>query len=95
AFPPKKINWLYGYRTPRSMKSQESWNAANKYANDLMMYVAIITIISQIILYFIFPREIAVLTSCGLMCILLVLSLIVVEKFLKENFDQEGKRKSP
>ena len=25
-FPPKKINYFYGYRTKASMKSQESWN---------------------------------------------------------------------
>ncbi|WP_370086327.1 SdpI family protein [Ekhidna sp.] len=93
-FPPKKINALYGYRTPRSMKSQESWNAANQYANDLMMWVAIITIIFQIGLHFLFPRAVAILTSCGIMTALLVGSLFVVENFLKRNFDENGVRKS-
>lgn len=31
-YPPKKINNLYGYRTPASMKSQERWDEANRFA---------------------------------------------------------------
>lgn len=93
-FPPKKINALYGYRTTRSMKSQEAWDAANQYANDLMMWVAILTIIAQLCLHFFFPRAAAILTSCGIMTVLLVVSLFVVENFLKRNFDENGVRKS-
>lgn len=36
-FPPKKINSFYGYRTPRSMKNQENWDFAQKYAGQLML----------------------------------------------------------
>jgi uncharacterized membrane protein len=36
-FPPKKINSLYGYRTPNSMKSQENWDFANRYSNRLAL----------------------------------------------------------
>ena len=32
-FPPKKINYFYGYRTKASMKSQESWNFAQNYTS--------------------------------------------------------------
>ncbi|MFH6602884.1 SdpI family protein [Maribacter algicola] len=28
--PPKNINWLYGYRTKRSMANQEVWEYANR-----------------------------------------------------------------
>lgn len=31
-FPPKKINYLYGYRTKSSMKSHERWTFAQKFA---------------------------------------------------------------
>jgi len=38
-FPPKKINSLYGYRTGSSMKSQETWDfAQRKSANDLKLF---------------------------------------------------------
>jgi len=31
-YPPKKINWWYGYRTTNSMLSQERWDFAQLYA---------------------------------------------------------------
>ena len=31
-FPPKKINSLYGYRTNKSMKSQSSWDFAQRFS---------------------------------------------------------------
>lgn len=31
-YPPKKINWFYGYRTTSSMKSQERWDFAQGYS---------------------------------------------------------------
>lgn len=32
-FPPKKINWSYGYRTRRSMQSEAAWNFAQRYCS--------------------------------------------------------------
>ncbi|GAB3831887.1 SdpI family protein [Hymenobacter jeollabukensis] len=29
--PPKQINWLYGYRTARSMRTPAAWHEANTY----------------------------------------------------------------
>jgi len=34
-FPPKKINHLVGYRTPRSRKSQEAWEFAQRYCGRI------------------------------------------------------------
>jgi uncharacterized membrane protein len=31
-FPPKKINYIYGYRTSTSMESQEKWDFSQKYS---------------------------------------------------------------
>ena len=35
-YPPKKINGLYGYRTTRSCKSQETWDFAQRYSAKLL-----------------------------------------------------------
>jgi uncharacterized membrane protein len=35
-FPPKKINYLYGYRTSASMKSQDRWDFAQRYSSKKM-----------------------------------------------------------
>lgn len=36
-YPPKEINSLYGYRTKKSMKSQEAWNFAQIYSSKLII----------------------------------------------------------
>lgn len=33
--PPKKVNGIYGYRTSRSMKNQDTWNFAHLYCGKL------------------------------------------------------------
>lgn len=33
--PPRKINRVYGYRTHRSMKNQDTWNFAHLYCGKL------------------------------------------------------------
>ena len=35
--PPKEINNLYGYRTPRAMKNQKIWEYAQVYSAKVMM----------------------------------------------------------
>jgi uncharacterized membrane protein len=49
-FPPKKINGIYGYRTPRSMKNQSNWNYAQKLGGKYMMIFAVVISITQMIL---------------------------------------------
>lgn len=43
-FPPKKVNIIYGYKTPKSMNSQESWNFAQNYSSIKMIQSGIFSI---------------------------------------------------
>ncbi|WP_442413943.1 SdpI family protein [Mesonia sp.] len=36
-FPPREINSFYGYRSAKSMKSQEAWDFAQAFSSKLMM----------------------------------------------------------
>ena len=36
-FPPKKMNHIYGYRTKKSMHSEENWEFAQTYSAKLMI----------------------------------------------------------
>lgn len=40
-FPPRKINYFYGYPTRRSMKSSERWKTANKMAPKMMLVLSL------------------------------------------------------
>lgn len=41
-FPPKKINGLYGYRTSRSMQSQEAWDFSQRYSSKIMVVIGVV-----------------------------------------------------
>jgi uncharacterized membrane protein len=43
-FPPKKINYLYGYRTSASMKSQERWDFSQRYSAVQMIRIGFIMV---------------------------------------------------
>lgn len=44
-YPPKKINYLYGYRTEASMKNQQTWDEANRFSARLMIKIGWILIL--------------------------------------------------
>ena len=44
-YPPKEINMLYGYRTKKSMSSQEAWDFSQKYASKKMIQIGIILLL--------------------------------------------------
>jgi uncharacterized membrane protein len=44
-FPPRKISLWRGYRSQTSVASQETWDAAQKYASKLMLIEGIILMI--------------------------------------------------
>lgn len=47
--PPKMINGIYGYRTPRAMSNPELWDEAQSYSANLMMQFGVIITIFGII----------------------------------------------
>lgn len=51
-YPPRKINWLYGYRMFSAMKSQAAWDFAQRYSAKLMLLYSSIGLLVQIALFF-------------------------------------------
>lgn len=45
-YPPKKINWFYGYRTHNSMKSQERWDFAQRYSARELIRAGLIMVLT-------------------------------------------------
>jgi uncharacterized membrane protein len=43
-FPPKKINYIYGYRTKASMKTQDRWDFAQKYSAKQLLFCGLFLI---------------------------------------------------
>ncbi|MGF7029150.1 putative membrane protein [Paenibacillus mucilaginosus] len=83
-FPPKEINALYGYRTFRSMKSQELWNEGNRYSAFLATRLGITYLVIGGILSFLLPEHILPITLIGLIIAIVVVMVVCVEKRLKQ-----------
>jgi uncharacterized membrane protein len=85
-FRPKEINDFMGYRTKRSMASQEAWEFANKYSAGLLFKCSVFAAIAQVVFNFIFTREIALLLTVGVWITVLICTIIKTEIELRKKF---------
>lgn len=96
---PKTINGIYGYRTKMSMKNKETWQFAHNYCGKLWVKIGYILLMPTIIvqLPFINSNQNIIGTVGGVISMfqiaVLLYSIVLVEKELKVNFDQDGRRK--
>lgn len=85
AFPPKKINGLYGYRTQTSMQSQQKWDFAQTYSAKIMMLIGLIfTLIAPSKGFF--KTNESVDLAIGMFCMIVgsISMIVVVEKALRK-----------
>lgn len=90
--PPRKINPIYGYRTRRSMLSQKTWDYANYRMAVLWLKWGIVLFVLIIISKLFMPiaQEDLSLIHAGIGLVTLFLAIPIVEKELKEKFDDKG-----
>ena len=91
-YPPKKINYFYGYRTRRSMQNNETWSFANKYAAKLLINFSIYSLFIPLFLYFLYPENNFIITI--IIHTTLILSVLYfTELQLKIKFKKEENHK--
>lgn len=95
-YPPKSPRSLFGYRTIRSMKSQQNWDFAQKETGILWKRMGLIDIAAVFILDLLFARsgsvDLQVYGSHALVAaqlIPLVITWIIVERKLKDLDDKK------
>ena len=96
--PPDKINMIYGYRSAMSMKSVETWEFAHSYCGRLWMRLGLALLVSVLPLFFCGARDIDTvalvgLAICGVQLLVMMLSMLPVERALKRKFDETGRRR--
>lgn len=79
---PKEMNSMIGYRTKNAMRSQENWIRANAFSSRLLFKYTLMLPVVQIVLYFIFGSQAALLGMLGLWLLLLLITLFQTEKML-------------
>lgn len=99
-YPPKEINPMYGYRTQASMKTQETWDEANRFAPWLMVKYGAVLLLTGVFVEIaygtdIIPRHIEAWLRPVLLIGLSILSAILLfrttEKHLKKHFPNNTK----
>ncbi len=92
-FPPRNINSLYGYRTGRSMKSQQAWDFAQLYSASEAQRIGLGLALASVGGLFIQPHEgVSIGIAVGLVLCATALLLIRVERAIKRNVTDGGKR---
>jgi uncharacterized membrane protein len=93
-FPSKKINHLYGHRTKMSMLNLDTWKFANTSSSKIMFLISIITCAIQLAgISLGLETDDTILYSTIFLVVALIIGTLLVEKKLKEIFDNEGNRK--
>ena len=96
---PKKINYVYGYRTKRSMMNEETWRFANQYFGKVWYLCGLISApLSVIAIAIVFGKGLGTVGTVGgiitmLQMLPLIGAIVPTESELKKNFDENGKRR--
>lgn len=97
--PPRTINGTYGYRTRRSMKNQAAWDFAHRTCGRLWSRLGLVLLpLSALVMLPVLGADAG---TVGLWCGAVVLvqtavllgSLFPVERALKKEFDQFGRKR--
>ena len=97
---PKKINYIFGYRTDMSMKNRDTWEFAHKYIGRLWFRLGFLLIpITVIPLLFVIGNSENVVGTVGLIVsfintVVLIVPIFFTEKALNRAFDKDGNRKA-
>ncbi|MCW9130024.1 SdpI family protein [Bacillus paramycoides] len=81
--PPTDINAAYGYRTKRSMKNKELWDAGNQYSAEVMKQNGSIMMLIGSIISILFRYPHTTLAIMIVMLLLIIHLFMRVEKRLK------------
>ena len=92
-FPPINKNWIVGYRTPLSIKNQDTWDVAQKLCGYGMLVTGIINLLFGI-WAIVSPAPGNTENMQALFLVVSVLALFIIsEIYLRKIFNKDGSRK--
>jgi hypothetical protein len=98
--PPRRINPLAGYRTPRAMKSQAAWDFAQTYSGKLMCITGLVMLLVVTPAFWLsgynydtLNPALIVLLPLGPILAATIIPVYFTERKLKQLFDNEGNPK--
>lgn len=97
--PPKHINSFYGYRTSRSMKNQQTWDFAHQMCGRLWFRWGLVLLpLSLLAMLLVLGKDaeelgVWLMGVTAIQVVVLLSSIVPVERALKKNFDQFGRKR--
>jgi len=96
---PKKINFIFGYRSSMSMKNEDTWIFAHRYWGKIISIIGVAfipgSVLSMVLVFGSDADTVNLVGTC--VCVVQALaitcSIIPVEYALKREFDSNGNRK--
>ena len=90
-YPPKKINWIVGYRTPKSMQNEKSWKLANMLCGRLWIYTGLVLFAMSLVISILEYAKLIVITETILAIVVLIqVVIIILPIFLVERKLKRG-----
>ena len=90
-FPPKKINNLYGYRTKNSMKSQSSWDFAQRFSGWEIIRGGIILFVSSLVgLQYDLSENLETIIGLSILVVVIIIFLLRTEQAIKKHILAES-----
>ena len=96
---PKDINYIFGYRTKRSMMNMETWMFAHAYIGKLWFICGLLLFpLSAVVMTFVFGKGPDTVGIAGgiltiVQMIIVIGTILPTENALKKSFDEYGRRR--
>ena len=90
--PPQNINWIYGYRSRRSMKNHITWQYAHQYQAKTWYWSGVVLLVFSLIFALLFKGSYKDIPAWFfyMELIVMIVSIIPTEVTLAKRFDKEG-----
>lgn len=85
-WPPKRINWFWGFRTHYSMRDMENWKEGNRYYAKLILGIGALSVFISLICYYMLPLLVSLLLPLAIMLLLFMLSIYLTNEHLKRKY---------
>ena len=95
----KQINGVFGYRTTRSMKNQETWRFAHQYSGKIWHRSGLFLLpVSIVVMLFVYGKNVDMTGIAGLIIVIaqmivMICAIPFTEAALKRNFDDLGRHR--
>ncbi|REJ83759.1 MAG: hypothetical protein DWQ44_00495 [Bacteroidetes bacterium] len=85
--PPPKVNYIYGYRTRRSMRDQQSWEEGNRVSAILMIRYGMCMIVFGLVATIVPLTEISsIIAALFIVLVFTFMVFVKTERHLKRKF---------